>query len=188
MLAHQQGGMLNTANLARNLGIDVKTVNHYLNLLTDLMLVRRLLPWHANIGKRLVKTPKILIRDSGLTHALLDISDKETLLSHPVVGASWEGFCIENILSCAPDGVQAYFYRTSGGAEVDLLLHWPDSTLWAIEIKRSLTPKLERGFHEACTDLNPANKYLIYPGTEAYPMGNDVQAMPLAMLCAKLRG
>lgn len=188
MLAHQQSSMLNTANMARNLGIDVKSVNHYLNLLTDLMLVRRLLPWHANIGKRLVKTPKILIRDSGLTHALLDLGDKEALLSHPVVGASWEAFCIENILTCTPAGVQAYFYRTSGGAEIDLLLHWPDSTLWAIEIKRSLTPKLERGFHEACADLNPARKFLIYPGTEAYPMGNDVQAIPLAMLCAKIHG
>ena len=187
MLAHQQGTMLNTTQLGRNLGVDVKTVNSYIHLLTDLLLVRRLLPWHANVGKRLVKTPKLYVRDSGLVHALLDLSDKEAVLSHPVVGASWEGFCIENLLACAPTQVQAYFYRSSGGAEVDLLLHWPGGDLWAIEIKRSLTPKLERGFHEACADLKPTRKILIYPGLEGYPMGSGVQAMPLGQLCRELQ-
>jgi predicted AAA+ superfamily ATPase len=187
MLAHQQGGMLNSAHLARSLGVDAKTVNSYLHLLTDLLLLRRLAPWHANLGKRLVKAPKIYVRDSGVLHALLDLPDKETVLSHPVVGASWEGFCIENILSCAPASVQGYFYRSSGGAEVDLILQWPGGALWAIEIKRSLTPKLERGFHEACADLQPVRKMLVYPGSETYPMGHDVQAMPLATLCALVR-
>ena len=187
MLAHQQGGMLNAAQLARNLGVDVKTVQGYLNLLVDLLLLRRLPPWHANLGKRLVKAPKVYVRDSGLVHALLDLTDKEALLSHPVVGASWEGFCIEQLLSCAPQRLQAFFYRTSAGAEVDLLLHWPGGALWAIEIKRSLAPKLERGFHVACADLEPARKIVIYPGVDSFPMANNVQAMPLAWLCAELQ-
>ena len=127
MLAHHQGGLLNTAQFARNLGVDAKTAGGYLDLLADLLLVRRLPPWHANLGKRLVKSPKVYVRDSGLVHALLNIPDKETLLAHPVVGASWEGFVIENLLASLPPGVQAYFYRTSGGAEIDLLLAWPEA-------------------------------------------------------------
>jgi predicted AAA+ superfamily ATPase len=186
MLAHQQGGLLNAAHLARNLGVDVKTVTSYVHLLTDLLLLRRLKPWHHNLGKRLVKTPKLYVRDSGLLHALLDVGAKEALLSHPVVGASWEGFCMEQLLACAGGDVQAYFYRSSGGAEIDLLLQWPSGELWAIEIKRSLTPKLERGFHEACADLQPHRKLVVYPGQEAYPMAHDVRAMPLGALCAEL--
>ena len=187
MLAHLQGSLLNTAQLARNLAVDVKTAASYIDLLVDLLLVRRLLPWHANLGKRLVKSPKTYVRDSGLVHALLDLQDKESVLSHPVVGVSWEGFCIENILSSAPSKVQAYFYRTSAGAEVDLLLHWPRGRLWAIEIKRSLTPKLERGFHAACADLKPARKIVVYAGDESYPMASDVQVMSLAAACAEVR-
>lgn len=186
MLAHHQSGLLNVASLARNLGVDVKTAQSYIDLLCDLLLVRRLPPWHANIGKRLVKSPKVYVRDSGLVHALLDIADKETLLSHPVVGASWEGFVIENLLACAPSTVQAYFYRTSGGAEIDLLLAWPGGALWAIEIKRSLAPKVERGFHAACNDLAPARKLVVYPGQDSFPLGHDVHAVPLLALCQEL--
>jgi predicted AAA+ superfamily ATPase len=187
MLAHQQGGMLNVAQLARNLGVDVKTVQSYLNLLSDLLLLRRLPPWHANLGKRLVKAPKVYVRDSGLVHALLDVQDKEALLSHPVVGGSWEGFCIEQLLSCAPQRVQGFFYRTSAGAEIDLLLQWPGGELWAVEVKRSLSPKLERGFHVACADLQPVRRIVVYPGADSFPMGQGVQAMPLAGLCAELQ-
>ncbi len=183
MLTHHQGGMLNVAQLARNLGVDAKTAQSYIDLLCDLLLVRRLPPWHTNIGKRLVKSPKVYVRDSGLVHALLDIGTKEVLLSHPIVGASWEGFVIENLLGCAPATVQAYFYRTSGGAEIDLLLVWPGGELWAIEIKRSLTPKLERGFYAACDDLKPTRKLVVYAGVEPFPMGHDVRAVPLATLC-----
>jgi predicted AAA+ superfamily ATPase len=179
MLAHHQSGLLNVAQLARNIGVDVKTAQSYIDLLCALLLVRRLPPWHANVGKRLVKSPKVYVRDSGLVHALLDIETKESLLSHMVLGASWEGFVIENLLSCAPPGMQAFFYRSSGGAEVDLLLQWPGGALWAIEIKRSLTPKVERGFHAACDDLKPTRKLVIYPGTETYPLGHDILAMPL---------
>lgn len=188
MLAHHQGGMLNVAQLARNLGVDAKTANSYIGLMCDLLLVRRLQPWHANIGKRLVKAPKVYVRDTGLLHALLGIGTRDQLLSHMVVGASWEGCCIENLLSCAPRGVTAYFYRTSGGAEIDLLLAWPGGDLWAVEFKRSLSPKLERGFHSACEDLKPTHKWVVYPGHEAYPLAADVQAISLSGLCEVLRG
>ena len=186
MLAHHQSGLLNVAQLARNIGVDAKTAQSYIDLLCALLLVRRLPPWHANIDKRLVKSPKVYVRDSGLVHALLDIETKETLLSHPVVGASWEGFVIENLLARAPASVQGYFYRTSGGAEVDLLLAWPGGELWAIEVKRSLSPKVERGFHAACDDLRPARKLVVYPGQESFPLGHDIQAVPLATLCQQL--
>lgn len=186
MLAHHQGGLLNVAQLARNLGVDAKTAHGYIDLLCDLLLVRRLLPWHTNLGKRLVKSPKVYVRDSGLVHALLGIESMDALLSHPVVGASWEGFVLENLLACAPPGTQPHFYRTSGGAEVDLLLSLPGGALWALEVKRSLAPKVERGFHAACEDLQPQRKLLVYPGHEVFPMAHGVQAMPLAQLCAEL--
>lgn len=181
MLAHHQGCLLNTAQFARNLGVDAKTAASYLDLLVDLLLVRSLPPWQANLGKRLVKSPKVYVRDSGLVHVLLAIPDKETLLAHPVLGQSWEGFVVENLLNSAPEGIQGYFYRSSGGAEIDLLLCWPNGELWAVEIKRSLTPKLERGFHAACADLKPARKLVIYPGEESYRLAEDIEAMsPLA--------
>ena len=186
MLAHHQGGLLNVAQLARNIGVDAKTAHSYIDLLCALLLLRRLQPWHANIGKRLVKSPKVYVRDSGLVHALLNIETRETLLSHPVVGSSWEGFVIDNLLSCAPSGVQGHFYRSNGGAEIDLLLSWPDGNLWAIEIKRSLSPKVERGFHAACEDLSPVRKLVVYPGEEAFGLGNGVMAMPLLALCREL--
>ncbi len=187
MLAHHQGGLLNVAQLARNLGVDAKTAASYIDLLCDLLLVRRLQPWHTNTGKRLVKAPKVYVRDSGVLHALLDIGHREQLLSHMVVGASWEGHCIENLLSCAPAGVTGYFYRTSAGAEIDLLLTWPSGEQWAVEIKRSLTPKPERGFHHACEDLKPARKWVVYPGDESYPLAADIQAVSLRGLCEVLR-
>ena len=186
MLAWNQGGMLNQAQFARNLSVDVKTVSSYLDLLVDLLLVRRLLPWE-NIGKRLVRTPKVFVRDSGLVHALLGIADKESLLSHPVVGQSWECFVIENLLDAAPELAQGYFYRTSGGAEIDLLLVWPDGKKWAVEIKRSLSPKLERGFHSAHDDLKPERSFVVYPGTERYRVSETVETISLRDLALELR-
>jgi len=182
MLAHHQGALLNVAQLARNLGVDAKTAAGYIDLLVDLLLVRRLPAWHANLGKRLVKSPRVYVRDSGLLHALLAIGDKETLLAHPVVGASWEGFAIGNVLASAPGGVQSLFYRTSAGAEIDLLLVWPDGRKWAVEIKRSLSPRPERGFHAACADLEPERRFVVYPGTETYPITGETTAIPLADL------
>ncbi len=186
MRAHLQGGLLNIAQLARNIGVDAKTAASYLDLLMDLLLVRRLPAWHLNVRKRLVKSPKIFVRDSGIVHALLSIGDMDALLSHPVVGASWEGFVIENLLTVAPETVQASFYRSSGGAEIDLVLHFPDGRLWAIEVKRSLTPKPERGFYAGCADLNPVRRFVVYPGTETYPLGKEVQAIPLRQLAGLL--
>ena len=186
MLAHHQGGLLNAAQFARNLGVDGKTVASYLDLLVDLLLVRRLPPWHDNAGKRLVRSPKVYVRDSGLVHALLGIADKDALLSHPVVGQSWECFVIENLIAVAPEGVEAYFYRTGGGAEIDLLLVWPDGQNWAIEIKRSLSPKVERGFHAACADLAPERKFVVYPGSEPYPLAADIEVVPLVVLAERL--
>lgn len=188
MLAHHQGGLLNVTHLARNLGVDVKTAQSYIDLMCDLLLVRRLRPWHANLGKRLVKTPKVYVRDSGLVHALLNIDTTDALLSHMVVGASWEGYCIENILACAPDGVQAYFYRTSGGAEIDLLLLWPGNELWAIEIKRGHAPKVGRGFYSACEDLKPTKKIVVSSGQDNYPIGADIRVMSLEDVCQLLNG
>jgi hypothetical protein len=188
MLAHRQGSLLNAADLARSLGVDAKTAARYLDLLVDLLLVRRLPPWHANVGKRLVKSPRIFLRDSGILHALLGIADLDGLLAHPVLGASWEGFVIENLLSVAPDGLTGYYYRTSGGAEIDLLLVLPDGRRWAVEVKRSLKPQPERGFHSACADLAPTRRFIVYPGKERYPLTADIEAVPLPDLAAELRG
>lgn len=186
MLAHQQGALVNASVLARSLALDMRTVNRYLDLLVEMFLVRRLEPWHANLGKRLTKSPKLYVRDSGLLHALLGLPDEEALLGHPAVGASWEGFVLENLITAAGANASAHFYRTSSGAEIDLLLNWPSGESWAIEVKRSLAPKVERGFHSACEDLQPTRKLVIYPGDEPFPLGHGVQAMPLATLCHEL--
>ncbi|MEK1886396.1 MAG: ATP-binding protein [Phyllobacterium sp.] len=187
MLAHHQSSLLNAADFARALGVDGKTVASYLDLLVDLLLVRRLEPWHASLGKRLVKSPRIYVRDSGITHTLLGLSTEEQLLSHPVVGASWEGFVIETLIAAAPDGMQANFYRTAAGAEIDLLLTRPGGRPWAIEVKRSLTPKVEKGFYLACEDLRPERRIVVYPGQETYPLKDDIVAMSLATAGTLLR-
>ena len=179
MLAHLQASTVNTAQLARNLGVDTRTASGYLDLLTDLLLVRRLQPWYSNQGKRLVKSSKIYIRDSGLLHSLLGITDMDSLLSHPVVGASWEGHVVESLIAVAPADVTASFYRSSAGAEIDLILTWPSGEHWAIEVKCSTSPKVERGFFSACDDIKPTKKWVIYPGADAYPLNDDIQAMPL---------
>lgn len=186
MLAHGQGGLLNMAQLARGLGVSGATVGHYLDLMVDLLLVRRLPPRLANAGKRLVRSPKVYVRDSGILHALLGLSDKEGLLGHPVAGASWEGFAIENLLDVAGDDVAASFYRTSGGAEVDLVLTWPDGGEWAIEIKRSLAPKLERGLRSALDDISPERGFVVYSGEEHYRLADGVWAIGLPELCEEL--
>ena len=182
MLAHHQGGLLNAAQFAQGLGVDGKTVARYLDLLVDLLLVRRLPSWHRNIGKRLVKAPKVYVRDSGIVHALLGLRDKETLLGHPVVGSSWEGFVIETLLAVAPLETEASFYRTAAGAEIDLVLSLPGGRRWAVEIKRGLVPKLERGFHHACADLQPKRCFVVYAGAERFPVGESTDAISLTDL------
>ena len=179
MLAHEQGGLLNAAKLAGNLGVSGQSVGRYLDLLVDLMLVRRLPPWHSNASKRLVKSPKVYIRDTGLTHALLAIDSMEGLLGHPVVGGSWEGYCIENLIAAAPRGAEASFYRSSAGADIDLVLSLPGGAVWAVEIKRTTSPKVSRGFHIAADDLNAAERILVFAGDRDVPSLGGVRAMPL---------
>jgi predicted AAA+ superfamily ATPase len=187
MLAHAQGSLLNAAMFARALSVDGKTVAAYLDLLVDLLLVRRLPPWHANLRKRLVKSPKIYVRDSGLVHALLGIGDREALLSHPVAGGSWEGLVVESLIAAAPPGTTSHFFRTAAGAEIDLLLTLPgEPAPWAIEIKRSSAPTLARGFHLACDDVQPARRYVVYGGSERFGLAGGVDAISLPALCAEL--
>lgn len=187
MLAHGQGSLLNAAELGRSLGVDGKTVGRYLDLLVDLLLVRRLPPLLANVGKRLVRSPKVLVRDSGLVHTLLGLGDADAVLGHPVAGASWEGFVIETLLAVAPQGCQGWFYRTAAGAEIDLVLEWSPQRRWAIEVKRSLSPRLGKGFHQARADLQPERTFVVTPSATGYPLADGVEVMGLAELAAVLR-
>jgi predicted AAA+ superfamily ATPase len=186
MLAHLQGELLNVSSLARNLGLNGRTVGNYLDLLSDLYLLRRLPPLEANVGKRLIRSPKLFLRDSGIVHTLLGIRDLEGLLAHPVVGGSYEGFVVENLLRLLPEGGEAFFYRTRAGAEVDLVLLLPGGKVWAVEVKRSLAPKPSRGFHEALRDLRPEAAYVVYPGEETFPLTDRVMATPLGSLLQAL--
>ena len=186
MLAHMQGATLNAAQLARGLAIDGKTVAGYLDLLVDLLLVRRLPPFRANVGKRLVKSPKVYVRDSGIVHTLLGLDDREAVLGHPVAGGSWEGFVLENLLGAAPERAKAWFYRTAAGAEIDLVLEMPGGRLWAVEIKRGLAPKLTRGFHHAREDLEPERSFVVYSGDDRYFMGERVEVIGLGELAQLL--
>ena len=187
MLAHVQGGLLNAAALAEGLGVSGQTIGRYLDLLVDLMLVRRLQPWHENVGKRLVKSPKIYVRDSGIVHALLGLGTNEGLLGHPVVGGSWEGFCIEALLAAAPAGTESFFYRTSAGAELDLVLRLPGGAIWAVEIKRTTAPKVSRGFHTGAEDVKANRKLLIYAGERDVPVAVEIRAIPLEQGIGLLR-
>jgi uncharacterized protein len=187
MFAHQQGGLLNASQLARGLGVSGTTIAHYLDLMVDLLLVRRLAPRLPNAGKRLVRSPKVYVRDSGLVHALLGLTDKEATLGHPVAGPSWEGMAIENLLAAAGPQAQGSFYRTSHGSEVDLVLAWPGGEEWAVEIKRSLAPTLERGFHSAVADLKPQRALVVYPGAESYRLTPPIEVIGLAELCGQAR-
>lgn len=186
MLAHTHGGLLNASSLATSMGVSSQSINRYADLLVDLLLVRRLTPYHANVGKRLVKSPKLYIRDSGIMHALLGLGTYDDLFGHPIVGMSWEGFVIENLIASAPDGTSAYFYRTAMGAEVDLLLQLPKGELWAIEVKLGMTPKLERGFHNAREDLKPAKSFVVYGGEDRFAVAEGIEAVSLRTVAATL--
>jgi uncharacterized protein len=190
MLAHQQGSMLNQAKLASSLGITAPTVTRYIDLLVDLQLVRRLQPYSGNGGKRLVKAPKVYVRDSGLVHALLGLRTWDDILGHPVAGPSYEGFCLENLITAAANNTQtprrAYYYRTQDGAEVDLVFERAGQPELAIEIKRASAPSVERGFHVACEDLGVTQRYVVYPGDDAFALRAGVQAIGLKDLAGKL--
>lgn len=180
MLAHNQGAQLNVAQIGANLGVAAPTARRYIELLEDLLLIRTLRPWAGNIGKRLVRSPKIYIRDSGLTHALLNLTTLDDVLGHPVIGASWEGFVIENLLSCLSTGITPWFYRTSAGAEIDLVIEKNPREKYAIEIKRSLAPTVSKGFHLGCEDVQATKRFIVYPGKERFPTSHDVTVLPLS--------
>lgn len=186
MLAHEQGGLLNAARIGQGLEVAGVTVARYLDLLVDLLLVRRLTPWMSNTGKRMVKSPRVFVRDSGIVHTLLGLETLDDLLGHPVAGASWEGYVIENLLAAAPSNAQAGFYRTSAGAEIDLILPIGPGRLWAIEIKRSLAPQPSKRFWLACDDIKPDARFVVYPGTERYPLKDGLEAIGLTEMMALL--
>ena len=188
MLAHSQGSLLNMAALARSLAIDGKTAARYVDLLADLFLVRRLTPFHANVRKRLVKSPKVYVRDSGLVHTLLRLDDEDAVLGHPVAGASWEGFVLEALIRAAPDRARGSVYLTAPGVEVDLLLELPGDRLWAIEIKRGGAPRVEKGLRVAMDDLRPDRTFLVHSGAERYPKGGGIEAIGLTAMADALAG
>jgi predicted AAA+ superfamily ATPase len=181
--------LLNASKLATGLCLSAPTVTRYIDLLVDLLLVRRLPPVHATVAKRLVKAPKTYIRDSGLLHALLGLGGIDDLAGHPVVGASWEGFVVEALLNNAPDGTESGFYRTSAGAEMDLVLDLPaNQGRWCVAIKRSLAVAPTKGFHHARADLAPDRCFIVHAGDAAHPVTDGVDAIGVLALAEKLRG
>lgn len=187
MLAHQQGGVLNQARIASALGVSNPTIDRYIDLLADLRLVLRLRPWSGNVGKRLVKSPKVYVRDSGVLHALLELQTLNDLLGHPVSGLSYEGHCIASLVQAAGTRRAPYFYRTHAGAEIDLVLEQGGRPAIAIEIKRSTAPSLDKGFGVACDDLGITERYVVYPGTERFPLRQGATALGLRELAQLLR-
>jgi predicted AAA+ superfamily ATPase len=186
MLAHLQGETVNYSKLASNLEVDAKTVNNYIDIFTDLLLVRRLEPWYANVKKRLVKSPRYYVRDSGILHRLLGINSYNALLSNPVLGKSWEGFVVENIHSILPSRAETYFYQTAAGAEIDLVIKMPSSEIWAIEIKHGVAPKIGKHYSQTCDDVGATHKYILYGGEDEFPVGKDINIISLRRLMERL--
>jgi hypothetical protein len=151
------------------------------------MLVRRLPAWHGNVGKRLVRAPKVYVRDSGLVHALLGLTNLESVLGHPVAGASWEGFVIEQLIAAAPQA-EASFYRTAHGAEADLVLGFRNGEIWVVEIKRASAPTVSKGFHQAATDVGAIRKVLVAPVAAPYPMRDGIEVVDLRTAVAQIAG
>ncbi len=182
MLAHYHGGVWNGAELSRALGVSQPTVRNWLDWLTDTYMVRQLAPWHENLGKRQVKAPKVFLRDSGLLHALLGVSGSQALEGHPKVGASWEGFALEQILHHAQPEA-AWSWGTHGGAELDLLMTRAGRRV-GVEFKRSDAPVMTRSMHIALADLKLDAHYVVYPGSLRYPLADRVEAVPLAAVAS----
>lgn len=187
MLANAQGSLLNSARLAQGLGVSAPMINRYIDLLVDLMLVRRLQPWSGNLNKRLVRSPKVYVRDSGVVHALLELETLDQLLGHPVVGPSWEGFVMETLIDAAGPRRAPMFYRTQDGAEIDLLFERAGKIEMALEIKRSTAPKVERGFFLACDDLQIERRFVVYSGQEGYPISHGATVLSLEEAVTRLR-
>ncbi len=186
MLAHLQGETINYSKLASNLEVDSKTVSNYIDILTDLLLVRRIEPWNTNVKKRLIKSPRFYVRDSGVLHRLLCIDNYNMLLSNPILGKSWEGFVVENIHSVMPRFAETYFYRTAVGAEVDLVIKMPNSEIWAVEIKFGVAPKLGKHFSQTCNDVGATHKFVVYGGDDEFPIGDNIRMISLPKIMEKL--
>jgi predicted AAA+ superfamily ATPase len=182
MLAHYHGNVWNAAEPARSLAISQPTVRQYLDLMTGLFVLRQVQPWHENLGKRQIKSPKVYVRDSGLLHQLLGIRNQKELLAHPKSGASWEGYAIEEVLKLTePD--EAYFWATHAGAELDLLL-FKDGRRYGVEVKRQDAPRLTPSMRSAIRDLHLDHLTVLYPGSRAYALADHVRVVPLASLAA----
>ena len=179
MIAHSHGQLWNASKIACSLGISAPTARSYLDILDETFIMRQLRPYYSNIKKRLIKSPKVYIRDSGLLHTLLNIRTIEDLHSHPSLGSSWEGLIVEQILRILPESWQAYFYRTGAGSEIDLILFDSKNKPVAVEMKYSVSPRVDRGFWIACEDLSCKKGFVVYPGAESYPLGKNVLALPL---------
>jgi predicted AAA+ superfamily ATPase len=180
MVAHYNGQIWNSAEPARALGVSESTTRRYLDLLTDAFMIRQLQPYHANMKKRQVKSPKIYVRDSGLLHQLLGLYSMKSLYSHPKVGASWEGFVIEQMLMMEPYD-EVFFWATHQGAEIDLILRRGDG-LYGVECKRADTPRLTPSIRIALDDLKLKHVFVIYPGIQRFPLASQVEAVPLQAL------
>lgn len=184
LVAHHHGQLWNAAEISRALGVSANTVRRYLDILAGTYVVRRLPPWHENLKKREVRSPKVYLRDSGLLHALLGVADSRGLLGHPKVGASWEGLAIEQILAQVRDR-EAWFWRTHGGAELDLLLLHQGRRL-GFEIKHVSAPTMSRSLHVALDNLRLDRAFVVYPGERRYALHDRVEALPLTALAAGL--
>jgi predicted AAA+ superfamily ATPase len=186
MLAHNQGQQVNAARLASALGVSGQTVRRYVDLLSDLLLVRHLPAWSGNVGKRLSKTPKSYLRDPGLAHALLGIRTLDDLLGHPVCGATWEGMVLETLIAHV-DPLACSFYRTSAGAEIDLVVEAGGGRTVAIEVKRTSAPRSSRGFRIAVEDIGAGSAAVIHSGTTSYTLGAGIEAVALSDAVAWFR-
>ncbi|HAJ79367.1 MAG TPA: ATPase [Fibrobacteres bacterium] len=179
MLSHVHGGIWNASGIAGSLGVSAPSARHYLDILSDTFIIRQLQPFYSNAGKRLVKSPKVYIRDSGILHALAGICSYEDLINNPVAGSSWEGWIIEQILLILPEDVEAYFYRTQAGAEIDLILvRRQFSKPVAVEIKFSTVPQLSKGFYEGFSSLGCNRGFVVYNGNETYEIRKGIFAVP----------
>lgn len=189
MVAHCHAQTWNASRIGESMGIDHKTARHYMDILSDTFMLRQLSPCHGNLKKRLVKSPKVYIRCSGLLHSLLKIGDWETLQGHPIRGESWEGFCIEQIAAAIPSHWDVSFYRTTSGSEMDLVIH-PVAMQppIAVEIKASTVPQLTKGNWTAREELSPRMTYVVYPGRDRYPIAEGVEALPVSQVSAIAAG
>lgn len=187
MLAHYHGQQVVLSELGKSLEVSHTTIRTYLDILIDFYMVRQIQPWSGNTKKRLVKSPKIYLRDTGLLHNLLNISSFDSLLGNPVLGASWEGFVVENIIVSLSSKWRYSYYRTTAQTEIDLVLEGPDQQIWAIEVKRSSAPTLGSGFHTACDDIKATRKFVVYSGTDQFPMAGNTEAIGLIEFLKMMR-